>query len=148
MPVSQDECVTFHRPVLGLNEAAAATGAARRTISRMLGDGRIIGAEKIDGRWRIPVESLLAAGLKLHEPTQEVVATTAVVEGQAVRLATLEAEAVKDREIIEALRANVEDLRRSLRMLEPGALVANPPPHLEIPAPVMPPKRSHWWTRH
>ena len=136
------------RPVLALNEAALATGVHRRTISRMLGDGRIIGAEKIDGRWGIPVESLLAAGLKLHEPTQEVVATTPTVDAAVVRLATLEAEAVKDRSMIEALRANVEDLRRSLRMLEPGVKMDTPPPHLEIPAPVMPPKRSHWWHRH
>ena len=135
------------RPVLALNEAALATGVHRRTISRMLGDGRIIGAEKIDGRWGIPVESLLAAGLKLHEPTQVVAATT-TVDAQVVRLATLEAEAVKDRSMIEALRANVEDLRRSLRMLEPGALVATPPHHLEIPDSVPSPKRSHWWTRH
>ena len=116
----------------------------------MLGDGRIIGAEKIDGRWGIPVESLLAAGLKLHEPTQEEVATTPAVDATVVRLATLEAEAVKDRSMIEALRANVEDLRRSLRMLEPSMLenVDTPPPNHEIPDSVPSPKRSHWWTRH
>lgn len=140
------------RPVLGLNEAALATGAHRRTISRMLGDGRIIGAEKIEGRWAIPVESLLAAGLKLHEPTQPAVATTAtVIDAQVVRLATLEAEAVKDRSMIEALRANVEDLRRSLRMLEPVEKMENvntPPPNHEIPDSVPSPKRSRWWTRH
>ena len=139
------------RPVLALNEAALATRVHRRTISRMLGDGRIIGAEKIDGRWRIPVESLLAAGLKLHEPTQEEVATTPTVDATVVRLATLEAEAVKDRSMIEALRANVEDLRRSLRMLEPfdlGVKMDTPPPNHEIPDSVPSPKRSHWWTRH
>ena len=137
------------RPVLALNEAALATGVHRRTISRMLGDGRIIGAEKIDGRWGIPVESLLAAGLKLHEPTQEEVATP-TVDATVVRLATLEAEAVKDRSMIEALRANVEDLRRSLRMLEPSMLenVDTPPPNHEITDSVPSPKRSHWWTRH
>lgn len=134
------------RPILGLSEAAAATALHRRTITRMLADGRIVGAEKDDeGRWLIPVASLLAADLKLHEPTSapaEAVKAGAVpdwadLERQYLNdLAIMRAEAKNYDEIVNALRStieavestnsalqsNIDDLRLQVRMLAPGSV--------------------------
>ena len=137
------------RPILGLSEAATATALHRRTITRMLADGRIIGAGKDDeGRWLIPVEALLAAGLKLHEPAPGNGGTGEAVEAGAVDdwadleqqhlndLAIMRAEAKKHDELVEALQstiralesksaalsANLDDLRLQVRMLAPGSV--------------------------
>jgi hypothetical protein len=112
----------------------------------MLADGRIVGAGKDDeGRWLIPVESLLAAGLNLHEPAT---GTGGTVEAAAVdewadieqqhdhRLEVMRAEAKQHGELVEALQAtiralesksaaqsaNLDDLRLQVRMLAPGTV--------------------------
>ncbi|WP_287901545.1 helix-turn-helix domain-containing protein [Arthrobacter sp.] len=59
------------RPRWSAAEAARRCGVGRATIQRALDDGRITGAEKTDDGWRIPVESLLAAGFKPTAPPKD-----------------------------------------------------------------------------
>lgn len=56
------------RPRWSAAEAARRCGVGRATIARALEDGRIAGAEKTDQGWEIPVESLIAAGLRPTAP--------------------------------------------------------------------------------
>ena len=60
--------VTKQRPRFSAAEAARRCGVGRTTITRALDDGRITGAEKTEHGWRIPVESLLAAGFTPTAP--------------------------------------------------------------------------------
>lgn len=53
---------------LSLTQAAARTGKSRRTIGRLLADGKIPGAEQKDGTWSIPLEGLATAGLLDEKP--------------------------------------------------------------------------------
>ena len=57
------------RPTFTAPEAVAATGKSRRQIGRMLAAGELVGAHKTAGEWQIPLEALLAAGLRLHAPS-------------------------------------------------------------------------------
>lgn len=54
------------RPLLTITEAARAAGKDRRTVRRWLQEGRLAGANQVDGRWLIPVEGLLGAGVHLY----------------------------------------------------------------------------------
>ncbi|MEU3330207.1 helix-turn-helix domain-containing protein [Streptomyces albus] len=56
------------RPLLTQREAAAACDVSRTTIRRRREAGEFPGAVQVDGTWKIPVEDLLAAGLRLHAP--------------------------------------------------------------------------------
>ena len=56
---------------LSLGQAAQRTGKSRRTIGRMLADGKIAGAELKDGVWSIPIESLAVAGLLDEKPKEK-----------------------------------------------------------------------------
>lgn len=56
------------RPRWSAAEAARRCGVGRATIQRALEAGRIAGAEKTDQGWEIPVESLIAAGLRPTAP--------------------------------------------------------------------------------
>lgn len=62
---------TTRRPRFTAAEAARRCGVGRTTIMRALEDGRITGADKTDNGWRIPVESLLAAGFTPTAPPTE-----------------------------------------------------------------------------
>ena len=50
-------------------KSAAETGVSRSTIMRMLKQGKLAGAKKVNGRWEIPVTSLGAAGLRPGRPS-------------------------------------------------------------------------------
>ena len=58
------------RPSLTLSEAASACGVSRSTIRRKHESGTFPGAWKdAEGAWRVPVEDLLAAGLRPGRPS-------------------------------------------------------------------------------
>lgn len=62
---------TLNRPVFTLREASKRCGVSFSTIRRRREDGAFPNAYKtLDGQWMVPVEDLLAAGLK---PTAELV---------------------------------------------------------------------------
>jgi hypothetical protein len=134
------------RPELTVTEAAKAAGVDRRTIRRYLDDDRFPGARRDDGKqgpetgpWLIPVAELLAAGLKLHQPTGPDEPDVAeVVEPSEVE--SLRAEVVELRtraEVAEAVAAErdriiaaKDDDLRSLR----AVLMAGPVPVATDPA--------------
>lgn len=60
------------RPKLTLSEAADAASLSRRTLRRWLDAGRFPNAERNEaGVWVVPVEELLAAGVRLHASKPE-----------------------------------------------------------------------------
>lgn len=128
-----------NRPAWTLTEAVERTGASRSTLRRYLAAGKFPHAYKDSSNaWRFPLEDLLAAGLSPSEPAREQrlsVSTERVQSTLTEEARTATAEQVSKLE--QALReeraradnaerlaasylANVEDLRRAMRMLEAG----------------------------
>ncbi|WP_406016356.1 helix-turn-helix domain-containing protein [Streptomyces sp. NBC_00984] len=65
------------RPMLTQREAATACGVSRTTIRRRREDGDLPGAVQDPKReWLIPIDDLLAAGLRLHAPAPPDAPTT------------------------------------------------------------------------
>lgn len=56
---------------LSLTQAAQRTGRSRRTIGRLLADGKIPGAELRETVWSIPLEGLASAGLLDDKPKEK-----------------------------------------------------------------------------
>jgi hypothetical protein len=129
------------RPALTLTEAAAATGASRRTLTRALSSDKFPSAYREagpkgpeTGPWRVPVDDLLAAGFRLHQPAppDPPAAATAVdeaapqpqpmVDEWRVRAEVAEALAAERARTIDDLRATIE--RLSTRVLPPVEIVA------------------------
>ena len=129
-----------NRPAWTLTEAVERTGASRSTIRRYREAGKFPNAYKdTAGTWRFPLEDLLAVGLSPSEPARERAQSKPREQGQSTlteQASTASAEQVSKLEqalILERTRAenaerlaasyqaNVEDLRRALRMLEAGA---------------------------
>lgn len=123
------------RPRFTLREAAAACGVSLSTIRRRRESGEFPGAVKEDGRgWTVPVEDLLAAGLKVNAPAppDEVPADEPGLSGgERARLLQQLAEETHRRELVEAearhLRetvarqeTHVADLRRAMLALTSG----------------------------
>lgn len=127
------------RPAWTLTEAVQRTGASRSTLRRYLAAGKFPHAYKDSSNaWRFPLEDLLAAGLTPSEPAHERTQSKANEQGRDI--STEQANAVTAEQVSrleQALReeraradnaerlaasyqANVEDLRRALRMLEAG----------------------------
>jgi predicted DNA-binding transcriptional regulator AlpA len=119
------------RPAWTLTEAVQHTGASRSTLRRYLDAGKFPNAYKDSSKaWRFPLEDLLAAGLspsetareqRLSKPTEQ--ASTATAEHvskleQALREERMRADNAE--RLAASYRANVEDLRRALVMLEAG----------------------------
>ncbi len=69
------------RPKWSAAEAARRCGVGRATIARALDDGRITGAQKTEQGWEIPVESLIAAGLRPTAPPAVTTTGQALVTG-------------------------------------------------------------------
>lgn len=138
------------RPVLSVSEAAKACQVAAKTITRRLPALQEHGASKdSDGHWRIPIEALLAVGLRPGKPTSP----DTVQEQRDMSQATVQAEltALRHRaELAEALlaaeRRTSEALSLALRALTAGAPAATPTP-APTPdiAPETPPRRRRWW---
>lgn len=127
------------RPVWTLTEAVERTGASRSTIRRYREAGKFPNAYKdTSGTWRFPLEDLLAVGLSPSEPARERAQgkpAEHAVSMSAEQVSSVSSEQVSKLEqalILERTRAenaerlaasylaNVEDLRRALRMLETG----------------------------
>ena len=131
--------MTPTRPAWTLTEAVERTGASRSTLRRYREAGKFPNAYKDTvGAWRFPLEDLLAVGLSPSEPARERAQSKPSEQGQSTpteQASTASAEQVSKLEqalILERTRAenaerlaasylaNVEDLRRALRMLESG----------------------------
>jgi hypothetical protein len=122
------------RPELTVTEAAKAAGVDRRTIRRRLDADDFPNAHRDTGKqgpesgpWLIPVEDLLAAGLKLHQPTGPDEPTTDAANAHAQTEANLRAalsDAVRRAEVAEAVAAERERVIQAqelaLRALMPG----------------------------
>ncbi|CAB4760157.1 MAG: hypothetical protein F2754_10400 [Actinobacteria bacterium] len=125
------------RPTFNILGAAHATSASRRTIARMLVDGRIAGASKVEGEWQIPLASLLAAGLKLHAPSPPDApsssTTTPPGTTSSAELELLRAENVRLSHRAELAEMETELLRTSLDDLR--SVIAKLPPALEAARP-------------
>lgn len=130
------------RPTFNILGAAHATGASRRTIARMLVDGRISGASKVDGEWQIPLASLLAAGLRLHAPSPPDAPSTTTTPPDtttSAELALLRAENVRlshRAEMAEALATERAEALADLR-----SVIAKLPPALEAA------RQKRWFRR-
>ncbi|MFF9594239.1 helix-turn-helix transcriptional regulator [Streptomyces sp. NPDC014646] len=149
------------RPLLTQREAAAACGVSRTTIRRRREAGDLPGAVQDPQRgWLIPVDDLLAAGLRLHAPAppdvpskdaehdqeqeeQQVVALRAELDrmrtAHALELAEemhgrklAEAETTQLKERLRERGEHIEDLQRALAALMPA------PERTELPGPGVP----------
>ncbi|MFF0408679.1 helix-turn-helix transcriptional regulator [[Kitasatospora] papulosa] len=90
------------RPMLTQREAAAACGVSRTTIRRRREAGDLPGAVQDPVRgWVIPVDDLLAAGLRLHAPSPP----------DEVVLANVQERPVAEEQGAAALRAELERVR-------------------------------------
>ncbi len=97
------------RPVLSVTEAATATGRSRRSIGRLLDQGRLDGAVRDATGWHIPVEALIAAGLPVHAPMPPEVASTPATTAPPTALPT---------DALDDLRAELADWRRRAEVAE------------------------------
>ncbi len=127
------------RPAWTLTEAVERTGASRSTLRRYRDAGKFPNAYKDRaGAWRFPLEDLLAVGLSPSEPARERaqskpseqplnISSEQASTASAEQVSRLE-QALRDErtradraeELAASYLANVEDLRRALRMLEAG----------------------------
>ncbi|MQS18087.1 helix-turn-helix domain-containing protein [Streptomyces kaniharaensis] len=159
----------MERPRFSLKDAAAACGVSVSTIRRYREGGRFPGAEKVDSGWLIPLEDLLAAGLRVNAPSgpdeQPVSGVSDLSEGERARLlreladarhaqALAEADARHLRDTVTRQDAHLGDLRRAMLALTAGP--ASTPEPAQEPAlsdahehPVSVPEqpRSRWWAR-
>lgn len=127
------------RPAWTLTEAVERTGASRSTLRRYLAAGKFPSAYKDSSNaWRFPLEDLLAAGLSPSEPARERaqnlpsdlvqnVFTEQTKNATADQVNKLEQALREERvradnaeRLAASYQANVEDLRRALRILEAG----------------------------
>lgn len=146
---------TLTRPVFTLREAAKRCGVSFSTIRRRREDGAFPNAYKTpDGQWVVPVEDLLAAGLKpTAEPAQDQPrpgmltqqaqhAAYVPISADQERIEQLERDLARARAQIEVEQAHraaaeqiaaerarsLEDLRTTIRLLEPPQPATAPPP--------------------
>lgn len=142
------------RPAFSLREAASVTGVSLSTIRRKHRAGAFENAVMSDGQWAIPVNDLLAAGLRVnapggaetngHEPPPE----RATNDAELVQLRhDLEVERVR-RQAAEQLAderlRSLDDQRLALRMLE-ASVHEKPARDHEQEKEQAPPRR--WWKR-
>lgn len=128
-----------NRPAWTISEAVERTGASRSTIRRYRDAEKFPNAYKDSaGVWRVPIEDLLASGLKLTDPAHDEHVNQSTEQGPeesdhhssglVAKLHELErALAVEQarnaglERLAQAAQENVLDLRRALRMLEVGS---------------------------
>ena len=147
MPQAQpeDERARRARPRLTISEAAEAVGVSRSTIRRKLDAGAFNQANKDnEGTWRIPVDSLIAAGFSLARPaTSTPPAPPLMTQAQLKdeRVHDYESQIVELRTQIEVERAHrtaaeqvaaahlarAENSERALKMIEAAPALAPPP---------------------
>lgn len=161
------------RPSWDLGEAAERCGVSRSTVRRYREKGKFPNAFKdSSGAWKIPLEDLLAVGWKPNAPAQAEPVSVPPEPDVTIndRLIELERELAIERVKREAaeqanaqMRANLEDLRTAMRMIEAkpvSAPVSAAEPALDLPSereperlPEQPnnateqPKKRRWWQR-
>lgn len=157
--------MTMSRPVFSLSDAARLTGVSRSTMRRYREGGDFPNAYKnTDKVWMIPVEDLLAKGLKLqgeastqttlsrpaHDqpqagsgamPNQEVDALKAELAQARIDLAREQAQREGVENVLAEVRKRADSLDMALRQLEAGKPQPKPTP------PPPPPAPKGWWAR-
>lgn len=147
------------RPAFTISEAEVATGASRSTLRRRLAEQAFPNAYTSGKtkQWRIPVEDLLAAGLKVNAPTpgegQQAAPAQRPDDGLAQRVVDLEralaveqARRAAAEQLAEERAERVEDLRSAMRLLEVGPLGAAQQAERQAEQPAEPPRRG-WFSR-
>ena len=154
------------RPAFSLKAAAAACGVSLFTIRRRREAGEFPNALMTEAGWRIPVEDLLAAGLRVNAPTPpeaergsdpaggdlaQALADLAR-ERQARELA--EAEARHLREIVALKEDHLQDVRRAMLALTAGPVTTPEPAQPDAQGDghdqgvsVPEQQRGRWWSR-
>lgn len=152
------------RPKLTIAQAIEQFDLSRATMRRGIESGKFTGSTKDpQGRWLVPVDALVAAGIKprktwltglaserAHELTQgahslaspsglqvagELAHSESELAHRASRIAQLEAELAAEKRLRESAERNAEDLRSAMRMIEAGTQTPEPSP------------RRKWWKR-
>lgn len=134
------------RPALSMTEAAEAAGVSRDTIERRRKAGDFPGARMDQGRWVIPVDDLLGAGLVLHAPAPpETGPGGEMPAGEAGELERLRAEVAAVRHEAALWRAVAEERARAVELAELAlrALPAAPTP----PVGPVGEREAGWWRR-
>ncbi|MFJ7280678.1 hypothetical protein [Kitasatospora sp. NPDC098663] len=159
----------MERPRFSLKSAAAACGVSVSTVRRRRENGDFPGAQKTEAGWLIPLEDLLAAGLRVNAPSapdeQPVSGADDLGEGERARLlreladarhaqALAEQEARHLRDSIARQDAHLGDLRRAMLALTPAPASTPEPAHEpalsdahEHPVSVPEQARLRWWSR-
>lgn len=148
------------RPAFTISEAEVATGASRSTLRRRLAEGAFPNAYTTGKtkQWRIPVEDLLGAGLKVNAPSpgeQQALPVQRQDDALAQRVVDLEralaveqARRAAAEQLAEERAERVEDLRGALRLLEVGPLgVAQQQAERQTEQAVTPAPRRGWFSR-
>ena len=158
--------MTSSRPSWSISDAADRVGVSRSTIRRYRESGKFPHAFKdSSGVWKVPLEDLLAVGLRPVDPALSVVPEP-VESGLSERVRELEAALAVERARSEGLQrlaaaaeANAADLRLALRMLESGPVAAqnepvsstSEPVAVSVPErpsePAEQPLKRRWWRR-
>ena len=163
--------VTDHR-IVGLAEVARLCGVSLSTVNRKVGKLRDFGAEKdSDGVWHIPVTAIEGCGWKIKadrpdvsrhaRPDMPVTAPDVSPEMSEIRaqLDSLREEltalrgrltvAEADRDRWQAIAAerlqNLDDLRRSQRLLEAANLGQKESPQEPVSEPAASSRFRRWW---
>ena len=153
------------RPSWTISDAADRVGVSRSTIRRYREAGKFPHAFKDSGGvWKVPLEDLLALGLRPVDPALGAV-DEPVEDGLSERVRELESALAVERARNEGLQrlaaaaeANAADLRLALRMLESAPAVAQEAPMSRpteqpvMSAPEQPLEpaglpRKRWWRR-
>jgi len=156
------------RPLLTIAQVVEQFNLSRATVRRGIESGRFHNAHKdVQGRWLVPVESLIAEGIKPRKSwLKEVASEQAQVPHDedkpllnkvaselaqplneranelaqnASRIAQLETELRAEKQLRAAAERNADDLRSALRMIE-----SRPPNESSITAEK---PRRRWWSR-
>lgn len=158
--------MTSSRPSWSISDAADRVGVSRSTIRRYRESGKFPHAFKDSaGVWKVPLEDLLAVGLRPVDPALSVVPEP-VESGLSERVRELEAALAVERarneglqRVAAAAEANAADLRLALRMLESGPVAAqnepvsstSEPVAVSVPErpsePAEQPLKRRWWRR-
>lgn len=118
--------MSTNRPSWTITEAATRCGVSKSTIRRYREDGKFPNAWKDSSKppqWRIPLEDLLANGLKpvdtAEAPSEQALSAPSERERELEALLAVErARREAAERVADMAQASVEDLRMALRMLE------------------------------
>jgi len=130
---------------LSLREAAEQAGTSKSTIWRAIKSGRISATRLDDGGFAIDPSELFRV-FQPERPEQRITgqdATPPTTDETALRLAAMTEEVKGLRVLLEEMKENREELRRSSEAWRAQAERLTIAP----PAPAPQPRRRPWWTR-